>query len=97
MASNVVRHPRYGLMYQTEDGFVCPARAARRWQDKRKKGEPPLGDPVELCLSRKGRYYYHFLAKGVEFITPAKAAMWLIERGYTLPDELREMETSVIE
>jgi hypothetical protein len=92
-----IKHPRYGVMYPTEDGFVCPSRAARRWEDKGKKGEPLLGDTVELCLSRRGRYYYHFPGKGVEFIAPAKAAIWLLERGYNLPDELREIEPSIIE
>jgi hypothetical protein len=93
----MVRHPQYGVIYSSDDGFVCPGLSAKRWANRpRQEGERMEGEELELCESLRGRYYLHF-RDWVAFVTHDEAARWLLEHGYYLPEELQEVGESLIE
>jgi len=60
-------------------------------------------DHETLYRSRKGRYYtehtsaYHQGRVNIEWVSPEEAVRWLLVNGHELPDDLKDIEDSIVE
>jgi hypothetical protein len=98
--------------YQMEDGTIIDTNNATKWwnEDRTFDGRNLIGRSSNsqwhdqtLYRSRKGRYYIEFSSRvqgerdRCEWVSPQRAAAWLLLNGEELPDDLKQLEEQVSE
>ncbi len=98
--------------YRMDDGTVIDTeRAAQTWEeDTRFDGHNQISvqtgtqwDHQTLCRSRKGRYYIEHTSQWqgrqphVEWVSREEAARWLLVNNSALPEDLADLEDTLVE
>ena len=98
--------------HRMEDGSVVDTdKASKSWEEDSyhdghnfiSKATGSQWEHETLYRSRKGRYYtthcsaYHQGRQSVEWVSPEEAVRWLLTNGHELPEDLQELEDSIVE